>query len=133
MSEGIVLTREAILGRDDVRIELLDVPEWGGQVYVRGLGADERDEWEFMVADGRKSDAGHLDHFRARYAALVLCDESGARIFTEADVEALGKKSGAALDRIFDKGIALSRMEQDAVEKAKEDFDDGPSDDSGFA
>lgn len=125
------LTRADILGRNDIRVESLDIPEWGGRVFVRSIGADERDKWDYEIYEASKTDEGRLPHFRARYAALVICDEDGNPIFTERDIEELGKKNAAAIERIFDKGRELSRMDDDAVEQAVEDLSDGPSDDSG--
>jgi len=131
MVDSTPLTREQILGRNDRRIELLDIPEWDGSVYIRVVGADERDAFEMRGVDPKTGDRRRIPNFRARYAAMVVCDEDGNPLFTESDIEALGKKNAAALDRILDKGLELNRMGADAVAEAKADFDEGPSTDSG--
>ena len=43
------LTRDEILGADDLKTESVKVPEWGGTVLVRELTGAERDEWEASV------------------------------------------------------------------------------------
>ncbi len=93
------LTRDSILDAQDLPSEAVDVPEWGGSVYVRVMTGVERDAFEasLMSAGGQTNVA----NVRARLAVLCVCDESGQRLFGDDDVEPLGRKSAAALDRIF--------------------------------
>ena len=44
------LTREAILAKDDVQIEELHVPQWGGTVRVRGMSGTQRDAFEKAIS-----------------------------------------------------------------------------------
>jgi hypothetical protein len=53
---------------------------------------------------------------RARLVARSICDAEGAALFTEADVNALGEKSAAALDRIFAAAQELSGLGAQDVE-----------------
>lgn len=96
-----MLTREAILEIDDIETEVVSVPEWGGEITVGTMSAGARDQWEatryFAIKDG---DPGK--DIRATLAALSCVDpETRATLFTLKDVEALSKKSAAALDRIY--------------------------------
>ena len=43
------LTRNEILAVDDLQTQKVDVPEWGGSVYVRGLTGSERDALEASI------------------------------------------------------------------------------------
>jgi len=94
-----MLTREAILQADDLPRELVQVPEWGGDVYVSTLTGTQRDAFEQSLQG--KKDRVDLENVRARFAVLTICDEKGTRLFTHADISKLGKKSAAALDRVF--------------------------------
>ena len=94
-----MLSREAILNSDDLPRELVHVPEWGGDVYVSTLNGTQRDAFEQSIT-GKKNKM-NLDNVRARFAVLTICDESGMRLFNSSDAEQLGKKSAAALDRVF--------------------------------
>jgi len=94
-----VLNREAILKSDDLPRELVQVPEWGGDVYVSTLTGTQRDAFEQSM-QGKKGKL-NLDNVRARFAVLTIVDDQGKRLFTDADVKALGEKSAAALDRVF--------------------------------
>jgi len=94
-----MLTRDSILQADDLPKESVEVPEWGGQVWVRTLSGTERDSFEQSMVT--KKNKPNMDNVRARFAVLTICDEKGERLFQAADAEALGKKSAAALDRVF--------------------------------
>ena len=48
-----LLTREAILARDDEQSETVEVPEWDGSVRVRGLTGRERDLWEHSLTEDK--------------------------------------------------------------------------------
>ena len=90
------LTKAAILAFDDLKKELLTIPEWGGDVYIRVMTGIERDKYEEWAINSGKS----LQGIRGRIASLCLVDENGVRLFTDEDVDALGQKSAAALERI---------------------------------
>jgi len=112
------LTREAILGVSDLPTEDVPVPEWGGVVRVRTLTGAERDAFEGSIVEKRgKKMVVKSDNMRARLVALAVVDEDGNRLFTDADVIALGKKSGAALARVFQVAQHLSGLTEDDVEE----------------
>jgi hypothetical protein len=96
------LTRDAILAAEDLRREPVPVPEWGGTVYVRTMTGTERDAWEMMAFTVKDGEASvNRDNIRARLAALTVCDETGELLFSVDDIDALGKKSAPALDRVY--------------------------------
>ena len=94
------LTRDEILRAADCRPEPVSVPEWGGQVWIRPITAAERDRFEmrFHAAEG----AGRYENLRAALVAMALADEEGRRLLADEDAAALGAKSAAVLDRLFD-------------------------------
>jgi hypothetical protein len=109
-----MLTKDTILGASDLPTEEVPVPEWGGSVFVRTMSGMERDAFEQSIVDSKKRG---LVNVRARLAVQVVCDSTGARIFTDTDADALGKKSGKALDRIFDVAQRLSGIGAKDVEE----------------
>jgi len=113
-----LLTRDAILQADDLPRELVEVPEWSGSVYVRALTGIERDAFEQSVVEQKgKSTKMNLRNIRAKLVALTAVDEEGKRLFTDDDAALLGKKSAAALDRVFDVAQRLSGLRQEDVEE----------------
>lgn len=113
-----MLTREAILQAQDLPYEDVEVPEWRGIVRVRGLTGAERDAFEQSIVEQRgKNTRMNLRNIRAKLVALCCVDEQGNRIFTDDDVELLGKKSAAALNRIFEVAQRLSGLRPEDVEE----------------
>jgi hypothetical protein len=91
-----LLTRDQILAADDIKKETVQVPEWGGEVLIASMSGAARDEWEQSLIGDEKL---RLENIAARLVAHCAVDESGARLFTGADIAKLGKKSSRALAR----------------------------------
>lgn len=107
-----LLTKDDIIKADDRKKKLVKVPEWGGEVYVRVMSGTDRDKFESnAIQNGRLNP----ENIRAKLAALTICDENGDLIFSDADVEELGKKSSAALTRVFNAAQKLNLMSDDDV------------------
>ena len=109
-----MLTREAILGVEDVTTEVVDVPEWGGSVFVRVMSAGERDNFEESSVN--RDGTPNLVNYRARFAAMVICDHEGTPQFTPEDVSALALKNANALDRILEAGLRVNALAKDSIE-----------------
>lgn len=128
------LTRDAILSKEDIITEKLEVPEWGGYVFVKGLTGTERDEWDQMSADRRKGKGKRVDirGMTVKLVALSTYDENGKKLFGGRDDEAkLHEKSAAAINRIFKVAQRLSGLSDEDVEELASDLEDGPSESSG--
>lgn len=133
---GKLLSREDILQASDLPMERVEVPEWGGYVYVRTLTGAERDEYEsgmlIVRGTGRGAKAQvNMANARARLCALALCDKQGGRLFSEQDVRALGQKSASALDRIYEVAMRLSGLRPEDIEELAKNSPATPNDDSG--
>jgi hypothetical protein len=102
----MALTRDQILAANDMRLTEVEVPSWGGTVLVRTMTAGQKDAFE---AQQQKLGPKFAENVRARLVASVVCDAEGNLLFTEADVEALGKKSVAALDLVFNAALGLAK------------------------
>ncbi len=127
----MLLSKEQILAMDDIETRDVEVPEWGGTVRIRGLSGVERDEYEAnrWRRRGNKYEP-NLANARANLVALCAVDEEGKRIFTNEDVKALGRKSAAALDRLFDVAQELSQVSDEDIEELAGNFSETASDDS---
>lgn len=124
----MVLGREAILGAQDVVVEEVAVPEWGGVVYARGMTGRERAQYETSlvnVKDGRVAGLNTADSYAllALYGTVDGPDPATAqRLFTDEDLEALRHRAGAPLARIARVVLRLSGMNKEAQERMAEDF-----------
>lgn len=115
-----ILSKEQILSCNDLTQEVVNIPEWGGDIIVRCLTGEERDELERLTLK-EKSDGSRevdLQNFRAKLISLCVVDESGQRMFSSEDALALSKKSAKAIDRIFASAEKLSGLRREDEEKA---------------
>lgn len=121
MSERQALTAAAILAADDLKREWVDVPEWGGGVYVRSMPGLALDQYEQRLMSRRSTEGKavkvNLDNARAELVALTACDDKGEALFTLEQVEALSKKSGAALNRVVAVAQRLNGLNQRDLEE----------------
>lgn len=114
------LTREMILTAKDLSFEIVDVPEWGGEVKVTTLTGTERDAFEASLIDQKRSgNTVNTKNIRAKLVSMVCVDDGGDRLFTPADIEILGSKSASALDRIFTVAQRLSKLTEADMDELK--------------
>jgi len=110
-----MLNKDEILKADDLKTETVSVPEWGGDVSIRTITGAERDSYEAgIIGSGKKK---NLQNLRAKLCAKCLVDEDGTRLFSDAEILALGGKSAKPLDRIFDAAQKLNGFTDADVEE----------------
>lgn len=115
------LSRDEILNADDLQYDVVEVPEWGSgkKVRIRSLTGTERDAWEATVMvtgkDGKQK--MNMQNIRSKLCCLTIVDGSGNALFTFADVDLLGKKSAAALARVFEASSRLSQITKADVDE----------------
>lgn len=112
------LTKQDIIDADDITIEPVDVPEWGGRVYVRVMDGPSRDAFELSMMKGRgKAAKMSMENVRAKCAAATICNAAGERLFSDKEIELLSKKSGAALNRVWEVSARLNGLTEKDVEE----------------
>lgn len=126
-----LLNKAAILGVEDLKHEDVPVPQWGGTVRVRMMTGAERDEFRSAIANEEgKSSPGQVS---AALLVATCIDETGARLFSAEDIDALKEKSAAALDVLAEASMRLNGLGGNAVSDAGKNSASGQSDDSGSA
>ncbi len=120
----MALSKAKILAANDNKLETVSVPEWGGDVCIKVLTGTDRDSFEEAYSDQK------MKNFRSRFLVLTLCDDSGERLFTEKEVDELGKKSAVVLARLFDRAWSLNAFRNEDVEQLGNDSSGDPSDSS---
>ena len=123
-----LLSKTEILTANDLQTEDVEVPEWGGSVRVRSFTGRERDAFEASMVRGDGRDRRvDLTNMRARLVGLTVIDETGQRLFTDEEVDLLGAKSGAALDRVFAIAQKLNGLSGADVEEFSKNSNGVPS------
>lgn len=118
----MALSKAAILAADDTKLSgPIAVPEWGGDVRCKTLTGTERDAFEEAYSQNK------MKAFRCRFLVLTLCDDKGCRLFEDADIDALGKKSSVVINRLFEESWKHNAFTTEAVEALGEGSPDGQS------
>lgn len=119
-----LLGKEDILKAVDRPTETVSVPEWGGEVLVRGCDGGGRDEYFASMTILRRDGRQGVDATNATAKLVARCIIDPATdepMFTQQDVDALGRKSGAALNRVFDVAQRLSGLsDEDMADLGKD-------------
>lgn len=101
--------RETILGASDLATEKVTVPEWGCDVILSELNAEDRlafdDQAAAIKAKGEK-ERGVLSV--ARFLSYAIRAPDGGRLFGDEDVPAIAKKNARVLLRLFHRAAQLS-------------------------
>lgn len=116
--ESKALSASDILNADDLPIERVELPAWGGHVYIRTLTGKERDFYEMSCLTGKDS----MQNMRAKLVALTACTEDRKPIFTPEQIKELGKKSCVELDRCFEVAQRINRLRAEDVEGLIKNF-----------
>lgn len=134
------LDRNQILQAVDIRFDEVACPEWGGNVRVRGVTAQEMNDYRESLVGTRvepAADASKADRIvtfadyrnaKARLVVKGVVDAEGKRVFSDEDAADLGKKNPAVVDRLYVRIQELSGGGVKADEVALKNSDSGPSD-----
>ncbi len=127
-----ILGRNQILDADDLKTEEVPVPEWGGEVLIRSLTGEQRDEYESSMFEMKKDGTPrqNLANVRARLVMLCIVNEQGEQMFNKADIKLLGRKSAAALERVASAAQKLNAISDEDIEELAEGFEDAPNEPS---
>jgi hypothetical protein len=120
--------KDQILSFDDRTKEPVDVPEWGSpKIFLRVISAAAREAVDDALTTVDKDGTIRFNRIGADARLLVQClvDEDGERIFTDADVDALGEKSSAVLARLAEKARELNSVGLDDEKVVEEGKDSG--------
>lgn len=120
----MALSKARILAANDTKLEKVPVPEWGDDVYIKTLSGTERDIFEEAYSSEK------MKNFRARFLVLTLCDEAGQRLFSDDEIDQLGKKSAFVINRLFEKAWSLNAFRDADVEALGKDSPSGQSEGS---
>lgn len=108
--------RDLILSAEDRKLEAVEVEEWGVTVYLRELSAGQVSRYRAVAvgavnAQTREvTDPSALMNVGCQVVAWGVCDEMGGRIFTDADIAALGEKNANVIDRLSTQILRLSGL-----------------------
>ncbi|KKK74213.1 hypothetical protein LCGC14_2886040, partial [marine sediment metagenome] len=94
----MTLSRDDILNKDDLKTEIVDVPEWGGDVIVLEMTGQDRSDYDDLLMDDKRNNA----HIVTGLLVRSCVDSNGQRLFGLDDLDRLAAKSPRPLMKIFD-------------------------------
>lgn len=106
------LTAEDILKVDDLQPEPLDVPEWGGRVWMRRLSAAQGMSLGKQV---KLNEPGS----NTKVVAMGLCRKDGTTLFSVQQAEDLEAKNLKVLNTVANKILILNGILPDPAELKK--------------
>jgi hypothetical protein len=114
-----MLSREQILAAKEPPAGTIAIPEWGGDVGIRRLSALE-------IRELRKDNPGEdTIESLARFAAQVLCDDRGDRLFSDAQAPELESRGWTVLLAIAKKANHLNGGTAEAREEIRKNSESG--------
>lgn len=116
------LTKEQILSIGPALKEV-DVPEWGGSVFIRPITLGE----QARLADlGIKHEKGsvmaRLRNCTLQLIQWVVCDERGQRLFEPGDLDALLDKGASAFLRLQEEILTTSGLTRESREELEKNL-----------
>jgi hypothetical protein len=141
MGKSVLMNREALLQRDELQIEKVELTR--GHVFVREMTGHEKDVWEQSMLKQKQTGNKNapieyettLEDFRAKLAVVTVCDESGNLLFEPKDVKVLNKMMSASnIERIVEVAQRINAVTQkdrdDMLKNLEADQEDSSSSDS---
>ena len=115
------LTRDEILKIDDLKREAVDIPEWGGSIYVRELTGAERSELFALWKQDESDEKQVQDSFAITVATvrLTACAEDGKPLFNADDILRIRNLNAKVLDKIYKEAAKINGFGADGIKEAK--------------
>ena len=120
----MLLNKNEILSADDRQTLDIEIPEWGGTVRITVMSGTSRDAYEASLVKMQDDGSGNgrtaerdLTNLRSKLVAACMIDEQGKQLFSVAEVEQLGSKNGAVLNRIYEEANNLNATTEDKIEE----------------
>ncbi len=124
----MTLTKQQILSTSP-RLKEVDVPEWGGAVFIRPLTIHEQAKLADLGTTYEKSSVvDRMKNCTLRLVQWSVCDEQGNPLFEAGDLEPLMSKAASAFLRLQDAILALSGLTEESRKELEKNLLSAPSD-----
>ena len=122
--------RDKILAAQDIPTEVVNIPEWGVDVLVRGMSAGDRITLMQNAFDQTTQQVNMSIVYPDVVVSCAFDPTTSEPIFAEADKAAILAKSSAAVERLANVGLRLSGIGKDEQDAAGKDSSKSQKDDS---
>tara|TARA_R110000822_G_scaffold275773_1_gene397878 strand:+ start:12643 stop:12987 length:345 start_codon:yes stop_codon:yes gene_type:complete len=108
------LNKHQIYAAVDFKTEMIEIPEWGGEIEIRTMSVGQKFDYDIFVAE-KKPTMQELSLYLIKKCCI---DDQGKLLFTDEDDEFLLAKSVDSLMRLFEACVDLNRQRASDVEDA---------------
>lgn len=116
------------------KLEEVEVPEWGGSVFIRPITLAEQARLaDFGVRFEKASFTDRMRNITLRLVQWAVTDADGWPLFDEGDFEALMNKSASALLRLQDAILRFSGLTEESRKELEKNLPSARSDGSSSA
>ena len=122
--------RDKILAAQDIPTEVVNIPEWGVDVLVRGMSAGDRITLMQNAFDQTTQQVNMSIVYPDVVVSCTYDPGSDEPVFTPADKDAILAKSSAAVERLANVGLRLSGIGKEEQDAAGKDSSKSQNDDS---
>lgn len=125
-----LLSKSQVLAAEDDNYQVVDIPEWGGEIRIRGLtGA----EWAKVSAFDKDAQRQKLQPVCTDALMVVMgaIDDRGMALFTEGDLPSLSKMNAGILRYLSERIFRLSGIGDDEQAAMAKKLNRTPTNDSG--
>lgn len=128
-----LLGRDAILAasKGAIKYEVVHVPEMGGDIRVRGMTSNERDDFETSCIQGSgKNSRFSTKAIRAKLCVRSIVDADGKRLFQDSEYVQFGMLPASLVEPIYEVAARLSHLSATDVEDLAKNSPSAPTDDA---
>ena len=124
----MALTKEQILSITP-KLQEVEVPEWGGSVFVRPVTLAEQAKLaDLGVKYEKESVVVRMKSITLQLVQWAVCDEDGHSLFEMKDIEALMNKSASAFLRLQDAILKFSGLTEESRKDLEKNLLNAPGD-----
>jgi hypothetical protein len=95
--------------------ELVEVPEWGGSVYVRELTAAERDAFEAEFYTAAQANQVPPD-LKVKLCAMCMLGADRARLFDDDELHVVRSLGAGGVNRVAEAALRINRFSEADVQ-----------------
>ena len=104
-----MLTKASIMNAKDQPLTSVDVPIWGGNIYLKPLTLKERSGFEkqYFETDGTYKDSTDVNMI-LELLALMITNDRGVTLFTPKELKMLESKNAGVMKELFEVALRVS-------------------------
>jgi len=106
-----MLNKDLILKKADLKTEVINIPEWEGDITIRELSGASLEKWQSKAQKPNADSAVTLGEM----IAISVVNQDGSPMFKMSDLGDLLGKSHRPLMRIYNAAIKLNRLANEDV------------------